>query len=110
MDAKSVNPDDEMIAPKRAIREVTGFEPSLETIGRWSRRGLAGINEERIRLEVWPVGRKLFTTRNAVRSWLNAVTNARMARVQRTQATIRSVSDNALKAAGLLPTQNRGAK
>lgn len=100
---------DKLLPLKRAIYEVTGDEPSPAKSLRWTTRGLAGIDGERIVLNVVPVGRKLFTTCNEVRSWLNAVTAARMARIQRTQATVESVSDDELRAAGLLGRKDGGA-
>ena len=110
MHATGVNPEDEFKPPKLAILEVTGTEPSPATTSRWRIDGIAGPDGERIRLEFWCVGRKPYTTRNAVRKFLDAVTAARMARILRNLESAESVSDDELRAAGLLGRKDGGAE
>jgi hypothetical protein len=51
--------------------------PCNSTVWRWVRIGMQGANGERIRLPVTYVGRKVYTTQADIRSWMQAVTEAR---------------------------------
>ena len=57
---------------------------------------------QRIKLQVWYVGRAPHTTANAVRQWLEAVTEARLARMARTQQRADDVTTDELEAVGLM--------
>ena len=75
----------ELMPVNTAIRDVINDNANPTKIWRWTTRGLAGTNGTRIRLKVWFVGRKQYTTRNAVREFMDAVTAARMSRVAGTE-------------------------
>ena len=68
---------------------------------RWANRGIGGLDGERIKLQIWYIGRAPHTTRAAVRSFINAVTEARLARMARTQQRAADVTDDELEAVGL---------
>ena len=93
---------DETLQPLNdVIREVIPGSKNPSTPWRWIARGIAGLDGERIRLRVWYVGRAPHTTRAAVRQWLEAVTEARLARMARTQQRADDVTDSELEAVGL---------
>ena len=104
--------DDKVLQPlNAAIRSVIpGRIISPSTKSRWYTRGLAGLDGERIRLPVWYVGRQPHTTRAAIKTWLNEVTAARLARIDSRHGASPDVSDEALRAAGLLGRSKGGAK
>jgi len=89
-----------------AIAELISHEIGPGTQWRWATHGLAGIDGDRIKIKIWFVGRKPFTTLTAVEEWIEAVTAARMSRVQRTRESREVVSDEELRAAGLINTHN----
>ena len=98
--------DDKLIPVSQAIREeIPDSTVNPSTTWRWITRGLAGLDDERIRLQVWYVGRQPHTTRTAVRQWLDAVTKARLARMSRTQQQAVDATGAELEAVGL--TENR---
>ncbi len=93
---------DALIPLNQAIREEVPGEKNPSTTHRWITRGMAGLNGERIRLQVWYAGRQPCTTRAAVRQFLDEVTKARLSRMELTQQRCRDVSDAELEAVGLL--------
>ncbi len=99
----SANSDDELKRPvNEAIRqEVPGIDLNPSTSWRWFTRGLAGQNGKRIRLQVWYVGRVPTTTRAAVRTFLDAVTEARLSKMAATQAKHDDDTESRLVAHGL---------
>ena len=72
------------------------------TLWRWIRRGLEGLDGNRIRLEVIYCGNTPYVTVEAVERFLDAVTAARLARMERTQQRSDDVTDAELAAAGLI--------
>ena len=92
-----------------ALKSVTQWRPSPSTRQRIITQGLSGMDGQRIRLEVVYVGRKPHTTRAAVLRWLDAVTQARLAKIDRKRNHGEDVSDDELRAAGLLGRKNGGA-
>lgn len=110
MDAVKTDPDDELIPVELAVRERTGERKSPATLWRWTNRGLAGRDGERIRLQVQFVGRQPLTTRKLFREWIGQVTAARMARIDGRQESNADVSDEELRAAGLLGRTKGGAE
>jgi len=84
-----------------AIKAVIPGNKNPSTPWRWINKGIAGVNGERIRLQVWYVGRAPHTTTTAVRQWLDAVTAARLERMERTQQRAADVTDDELEAVGL---------
>lgn len=69
---------------------------------RWIRRGLEGLDGNRIRLEATYRGQTPFTSAEAIDRFFSAVTAARLARMERTQQRCDDVSDEELEASGLL--------
>ena len=98
-------PDDTLHPIMQAIREVIPGSKNPATPWRWANKGIAGLDGERIKLQVWYVGREPRTTIAAVRSFISAVTEARLARMARTQQRADDVSDDELKAVGLTSPQ-----
>jgi hypothetical protein len=80
----------------------TGKRVNPSTIFRWITKGLEGPDGNRIRLQVWYVGRQPHTTNSAIRAFLDSVTAARLERSRRTQQGLAEVTDAELDAAGLL--------
>ena len=68
---------------------------------RWTTKGIAGLDGDRIKLEAWYVGRTPHTSINAVKKWLAAVTAARMARMARTASQSGDATDEDLRSVGL---------
>ena len=103
--------DSDLLQPvELAVQSVTQWRPSPATIWRLITQGLSGVDGKRIRLEVVYVSRKPRTTRAAVLRWLDAVTQARLAKIDRKRSHGEDVSDDELRAAGLLGRNDRGAK
>lgn len=95
------NADDEFLPVNQAVGEVIPGKRNPATHWRWITRGLAGAEPgERIKLRVWYAGRQPLTTRAAVREFLDAVTAARLARIERIQQC-GDVTAEDLVAAGL---------
>ena len=84
-----------------AIRGVVEASINPSTSWRWVTRGFAGPDGERIKLPVTYVGRKPHSTQAAVRQWLADVTQARLARMARTQQRAADVTAAELEAVGL---------
>ena len=84
--------------------EIPGhINPS--TSWRWANRGIAGLDGERIKLQVWYVGREPRTNVAAVRKFIADVTEARLARMARTQQRADDVTADELEAVGLTGPQ-----
>ena len=98
--ANSVS-DDTLQPLHQAIRQVIPGTLNPSTPWRWINRGIAGLNGERIKLSVTYVGRAPHTTQAAVRQWLADVTEARLARMARTQQRADDVTAAELEAVGL---------
>ena len=104
--ANAIN-DDELVPLSDAIKTVIPGKLSPSTPWRWISKGMAGANGERIKLQIWYVGRAPHTTPAAVREWLEAVTAARLERMARTQQRAVDVTDAELQAVGLTPAGQR---
>ena len=89
-----------------AIRAVIPGGKNPSTSWRWITRGIAGVGGDRIKLKVWYVGRTPHTTATTVRKWLDAVTEARLLRMEHTRQRVADVSETELAAAGLLSTSS----
>ena len=94
-------PDDKLQPLLQAVRAETHKNVNPSTPWRWITKGIAGLDGERIKLQVWYVGRAPHTTQAKVREWLEAVTQARLARMARTQQRANDVTDDELEAVGL---------
>ena len=90
-----------------AVRNACDIPRNMNpsTPWRWANKGIAGLDGERIKLKIWYVGRALHTTQAAVKQWPKAVTEARLARMARTQQRADDVTSDELEAVGL--TNNR---
>ncbi len=86
------------------IRAEIPGDPSASTVWRWVTRGLAPANdgEPRIKLPVLYVGSKPFTTRQAIREFIERLTQARLARMAARQQGSADVTDEELESVGLM--------
>ena len=75
---------------------------NCSTLSRWVRKGLAGANGERIKLEVIYVGRTPHVSAEMVDAFFDRVTDARLAKLRSTQERCADVTDAELAAAGLI--------
>ena len=93
----------DLIPLNQAVRTEIPGEPSVSTAWRWVNRGLAPENsgEPRIKLAVLYVGNKAYTTRNSIRDFIDKATQARLARMERTQQRAADVTTDELEAVGL---------
>lgn len=93
----------DLIPLNQAIRTEIPGEPSLQTAWRWVTRGLAPADdsEPRIKLAVLYVGNKPFTTRIAIREFIDRATQARFSRMARTQQRADDVTQGEFEAVGL---------
>jgi hypothetical protein len=94
-------PDDALQPLNEAIRQVIPGNVNPSTPWRWITRGIAGLDGQRICLQVTYVGRAPHATKAAVRQWLADVTEARLARMARTQQRAADVTAAELEAVGL---------
>jgi hypothetical protein len=101
MHSANAIPDDALQPLNEAVRQVIPGNVNPSTPWRWITRGIAGLDGQRIRLQVTYVGRAPHTTRKCVRQWLEAVTAARLARMARTQERAADVTSEELEAVGL---------
>lgn len=97
----------DLIPLNQAVRTEIPGEPSVSTAWRWITRGLAPADdgEPRIKLAVLYVGNKAYTTRNAIRDFIDRATQARLARMERTQQRADDVTTDELAAVGLTGPQ-----
>lgn len=95
---------EDLIPLNQAIRtEIPGL-PSASTVWRWIVHGLAPANagEPRIRLAVLYVGNRAFTTRVAIREFIEKSSQARLSRMTRSQQRVADVSHEELAEVGLV--------
>lgn len=97
----------DLIALNLAVRTEIPGAPSVTTAWRWITRGLAPADdgEPRIKLAVLYVGNKPFTTRNAIRDFIDRATKARLSRIERNQKRAADVTTDDLEAVGLTGPQ-----
>jgi hypothetical protein len=93
----------DLIPLNEAVRTEIPGSPSISTAWRWITRGLAPAHdgEPRIKLAILYAGNKPFTTRKVIREFIERATQARLARMQRTQSKADDVTDEELAAVGL---------
>lgn len=105
--AGSSNSGEVFISISQAMREL-GAKASPTTGMRWSTKGLAGLNGERIYLQTWACGRQIVTTKSAMFEFIGKVTAARVEKVQaRSQGNGGDATFAELKAAGLVEQKRR---
>lgn len=97
--------DDELQPLLEAVGAVIPGNMNPSTPWRWANKGIAGLDGERIKLQVWYVGRAPHTTQAAVKQWLEAVTEARLARMARTQQRAADVTTDEFEAVGMTGPQ-----
>ncbi len=83
-------------------RRPDGKPVDPSTVWRWIRKGLEGIDGERIKLAVVYAGSRPFVTSDAIDEFFRAVTEAKLERHRRAEELAADVSDEELQAAGLL--------
>ena len=89
-------------ARKKLIpRRPDGKPVNASTVWRWIRKGLEGLDGQRIKLSVVYVGARPFVTQAAIDQFFQALTEARLERYRRADSLAADVSDEELKAAGL---------
>ena len=71
------------------------------TLWRWIRKGLEGLDGERIRMKVIYVGNRPMVTRNTVDDFFQAVTEAKLERHRRAEQLASEVTQDELEAVGL---------
>lgn len=69
---KSTDENEKLFPLVEAVEQETGIRPHLSTALRWSTRGSRGI-----KLETWILGGRRLTSREAVRRYIDASTQAR---------------------------------
>ena len=107
MDTQNANvaADDKLQPLLDAIGAVIPRTMNPSTPWRWINKGIAGLDGERIKLQVWYAGRAPHTTENSVRLWLDAVTEARLARMARTLQRAHDVNDDDFESVGMTVPQ-----
>jgi hypothetical protein len=75
------------------------IDPS--TAWRWIRKGLEGLDGQRIKLSVVYCGSRPYVTRNAVDDFFQAVTEAKLERHRRVDELAADVTEDELEAVGL---------
>ena len=93
----------DLIPLNEAVRTEIPGSPSISTAWRWITRGLAPAHdgEPRIKLAILYAGNKPFTTRNAIREFIERATKARLARMARTQKRASDATAAELASVGL---------
>lgn len=94
---------EDLVPLGKAIQHDIPGEPSYSTVWRWICRGLAPAipGEPRIKLAVKYVGSKPFTSRLFIQDFIERATQARHARMARTQQRADDVTTDELEAVGL---------
>ena len=110
MIVKSTESDHVLKPLNAAIRSEVDGHVNPTTTARWYREGIAGVDGERHKLQVWFVGRRAFTTRAAILRFLDEVTFARMAKIDSRHKSNAGVTDDELRTVGLLGRTTGGAK
>lgn len=101
MHNENLSTNDTLGPLNKIIPKVIDDEKNPATYNRWATRGIAGPDGTRIRLEIWYAGREPRTTIAAVQRFITAVTEARLARTQRTQNKADDVTDDELASVGM---------
>lgn len=83
------------------IPEVIDGRKNPTTYWRWVTKGISGLDGKRIKLQVWYIGREPRTTITAVRRFIAALTDARLAQLARTQQRVNDVTTDELASVGL---------
>jgi hypothetical protein len=76
-------------------------KPNPSSRWRWATRGVSGINGERIRLQVWYVANRPFTTEAAVVEFLSRCTEAQELKAARRSTRTADVSPSEMAEVGL---------
>ncbi len=90
-----------LVPLREAVASVVPQDLAPSTIWRWCNRGFSNGDGTRIRLSVQYVGRSPCTTIEAVQHFIAEVTQARLARMARTQQRAADVTNEELAAVGL---------
>ena len=106
--------DNELVSIGHARTKLIPVRPdgnpiNPSTVWRWIRKGLEGLDGERIKLAVVYVGNRPMVTKNAIAEFFQAVTEAKLERHRRAEALAADVTDDELRAAGLLVMERTDA-
>ncbi len=71
-----------------------GKSVNPSTVWRWVRKGLEGLDGERIKLEVTYCGNRPFVTQHAIDDFFQAVTEAKLERHRRAQELASDVTED----------------
>ena len=98
--------NDELVSLDEARRNLIplrsdGRPVNPSTTWRWIRDGLAGIDDERIRLDVLYCGSRPYVTRAALDEFFARVTTARLAKQLKSTASATDATREELESAGL---------
>lgn len=96
----------ELVSLDHARKNIIPLRPdgkpvNPSTVWRWVRKGLEGLDGERIKLSVVYAGNRPMVTRNAIDDFFQAVTEARLERHRRAEDLAADVTDDELEAMGL---------
>lgn len=94
-------------ARKKLIPRRNGKTLNGGTLRRWVHDGLAGENDERIRLEVVYIGRTPHVSAQMIDNFFRAITAARLSLAKKTRC---DVTEDDLRAANLLGCRRRTPK
>lgn len=90
-------------ARRRLIpQSENGKARNCSTLWRWVRKGLAGVNGERIKLRVVYVGRTPHVSEEMVNEFFDRVTAAKLERIRQQELASAEVTTAELAAAGLI--------
>lgn len=99
-------PAAELLTTRKAVYVATGRYLSPSTIWRWINKGIEDANGQKIRLQVWYIGRKPSTTVTAVAQFITKTSAARIQKQQRRTSLSSRVTPAQLQSAGLLPKRH----
>lgn len=83
-------------------RRPDGKPINPSTVWRWIRKGLEGVDGNRIKLAVTYVGNRPYVTAEAIKAFFQAVTDAKLERHRKAEDQAADVTDDDLKKAGLV--------
>jgi len=82
-------------------RRPNGKPVHASTLWRWNRKGLEGVDGERIKLEIVYAGNQPYVAPNAIDDFFQAITEAKLERHRRAEELAADVTNDELAVAGL---------
>lgn len=83
-------------------RRPDGKPVNPSTVWRWIRKGLEGLDGQRIKLNVTYAGNRPYVTADAINAFFQAVTTAKLERHHRAESLAADVTEAELRKSGLL--------